>query len=119
MKIAIPSSGTDLSAPMDARFGRAKYFLIHDTDSKETAIVENRQNLNASQGAGIQSAQAIVQAGAKVLLAGHCGPKAFAVLDKAGVKVFLATSGSAGEAVRAYLAGTLTATDSADVEGHW
>ncbi|NLH48992.1 MAG: dinitrogenase iron-molybdenum cofactor biosynthesis protein [Myxococcales bacterium] len=119
MKIAIPTSGTDLNAPLDARFGRAKYFLIYDTETKETTVIENLQNLNAAQGAGIQSGQTIVRAGAQVVLAGHCGPKAFAVLAAAGINVFLATSGSVGSAVDAFLAGKLTAMDSADVEGHW
>lgn len=119
MKIAIPSSETDLSAPMDARFGRAKYFLIHDTDSQEMAVVENKQNLNAPQGAGIQAGQLIARSGAQVLLAGNCGPKAFAVLNQAGVKVFLVNSGSVKDAVDAYLKGKLTEANSANVEGHW
>jgi len=119
MKIAIPSSGTDLNAPVDARFGRAKYFLVYDTDSKETTIVENLQNLNAPQGAGIQAAQAVVQAGPKVLLAGNCGPKAFAVLNQAGVKVFLVQSGTVQQALDDYANGRLKEAESANVEGHW
>lgn len=119
MKIAIPSSGTDLNAPLDLRFGRAQYFLIYDTDTSQVTVLENKQNLNAAQGAGIQSAQTVAQAKAEVLLAGNCGPKAYTVLQQAGIKIFIVNSGSVQNAVDAYLSGGLTEAESANVKGHW
>ena len=80
MKIAITTSGNDLNAPLDSRFGRAPKFLIYDLEAKTFEIIDNEQNLNAAQGAGIQSAQNIARLGAKALVTGHCGPKAFRVL---------------------------------------
>ena len=59
MKIAFSTSGADLSAPLDTRFGRAPKFLVYDTDAATFALVDNAQNLNAAQGAGIQSAQRV------------------------------------------------------------
>ena len=53
MKIAITAQGPELSAQVDPRFGRAKYFIIYDVDSDEFEAVDNEQNLNAPQGAGI------------------------------------------------------------------
>ena len=74
MKIAFSTSGNDLNAPLDTRFGRAAKFLIYDTESQSVALVDNTQNLTAAQGAGIQSAQNVAASGAQALVSGHCGP---------------------------------------------
>ena len=50
MKIAFSTSGNDLSAPLDTRFGRAPKFLIYDLDGESFAVVDNQQNLNAFAG---------------------------------------------------------------------
>jgi predicted Fe-Mo cluster-binding NifX family protein len=73
MKIAITTSGNDLNSPLDTRFGRAPKFLIYDLEAKTFEIADNEQNLNAAQGAGIQSAQNIARQGVKALVTGHCG----------------------------------------------
>jgi hypothetical protein len=54
MKIAITSEGSTLDDRMDQRFGRASKFIIFETDDESFAVVDNDQNLNAAQGAGIQ-----------------------------------------------------------------
>jgi len=119
MKIAITTSGNDLNAPLDSRFGRAPKFLIYDLETKTFEVMDNAQNLNAAQGAGIQSAQNIVRQGAKALVTGHCGPKAFRVLESAGIKIFNTSAATVKEALELYLAGKLNEAKSADVEGHW
>jgi len=119
MKIAFSTSGADLSAPLDTRFGRAAKFLVYDTEAKTFTVADNSQNLNAAQGAGIQSAQNVAAAGAHALVSGHCGPKAFRVLAAAGIKVYAAAAPTVGAALELYLAGRLTALEAADVEGHW
>lgn len=119
MKIAIPANGNNSAAMIDARFGRSPWFLIYDTESSSWQAVENSPNLQAVQGAGIQSAETIVQNGATVLLTPHCGPKAFRVLQAAGILVYLGVSGTVADALAAYQAGKLTQSSTADVEGHW
>jgi hypothetical protein len=52
MKIVITSEGTSLESSVDPRFGRAKHFLLMDTDTGEFSAHDNAQNLNATQGAG-------------------------------------------------------------------
>ena len=64
MKIAFTSRGRSLDVLLDGRFGRTPFFVVHDTVSGETAAVENVQNLNAAQGAGIQAAVTVANAGA-------------------------------------------------------
>lgn len=119
MKIAITTSGNDLAAPLDSRFGRAPKYLIYDLDANTFEMVDNEQNLNVAQGAGIQSAQNIARLGAKALITGHCGPKAFRVLQAAGIKIYNTSAATVLEAIDQYHQGKLTDTTSADVEGHW
>jgi predicted Fe-Mo cluster-binding NifX family protein len=119
MKVAFTTSGSSLNSPLDARFGRAPGFLICDTDSGTCEFVDNQQSLNAAQGAGIQAAETVVRSGAKAVVTGHCGPKAFRVLSAAGVKVYNTDLPTVAAALEAFKAGTLKSADSADVEGHW
>ncbi len=119
MKIAFSTSGDGLDAQVDSRFGRAPKFLIYDTETKEYTVIDNTQNLNAAQGAGIQAAQNVARSGAQAVVTGHCGPKAFAVLQNAGIKVYPIGSGTIKEALNLFEQGKLEAASSPDVDGHW
>ena len=119
MKIAISASGSCVASTVDTRFGRAPGFLIYETDTRAIEYRINTQNLNAAQGAGIQSAGNVIESGAKAVITGHCGPKAFAVLHHAGIPVYTVTGGSVADALAALAENRLVAIASADVEGHW
>lgn len=119
MKLAISTSGKDLNSTVDPRFGRAMGFIIYDLDSKEFKYVDNNQNLNAAQGAGIQAAQNVVEHGVDALISGHCGPKAYRVLSEASVKIFTGAKGTIQDAINMFNANELQEANSADVEGHW
>jgi len=119
MKIAITAKGKTFESDVDSRFGRAENFILIDSDTESIDIVDNVQNLNAAQGAGIQAAQTIVNSGAQCLITGHCGPKAFTVLSAANVSIYTGASGTVRDAWEAYKKGALTKSASADVEGHW
>jgi len=119
MKIAITTSGNDLNASLDSRFGRAPKFLVYDLDANTFEIVDNEQNLNAAQGAGIQSAQNIARLGVGAVITGHCGPKAFRVLEAAKIKIYGTSTATVLEAIEQYREGKLSEATSADVEGHW
>lgn len=119
MKIAITSTGKDLDAQIDPRFGRAAYIIVVDTDSLDFEVIDNSENKNAFKGAGITAASTICDKGAEVLLTGFCGPNAFKTLDSAGVKVANDASGTIREAVENYKAGKFTFADDANAQGHW
>ncbi|MFC1566674.1 NifB/NifX family molybdenum-iron cluster-binding protein [bacterium] len=119
MKIAITAIGTDLSSEIDQRFGRAKNIIIVDTETMEFSCIENTQNLNAASGAGIQTSQNVAKQNVEVVLTGNCGPKAFATLQAAGIKVVIGVTGSIKDAIEDYKNGKLKISDSANVEGHW
>lgn len=119
MKLALSSKGEDLNSSLDERFGRAKQFIIYDLDKDSYTSISNKQNLNASQGAGIQSAQNIINAGADVIITGNVGPNAFKTLQAAGIDIYLTSNISIKEAITKYKANSLTKADSNNVEGHW
>ncbi|MEJ5298229.1 MAG: NifB/NifX family molybdenum-iron cluster-binding protein [Armatimonadota bacterium] len=119
MKIAVTAQGRDPDSAVDPRLGRAQGFVLYDTDTGQFESADNTQNLQASQGAGIQTAQNLARLGAKAVITGHCGPKAFRLLQSAGIAVFTGTSGTVREAIEAYLSGRLKAATARDVEAHW
>ena len=119
MKVAVTSRGPTLDDEIDPRFGRAQVFLVVDTDTGEFEAVDNKQNLEAAQGAGIQAGRIVADHGAEVLITGHCGPNAFRTLSAAGIKVVLGAEGTVGEAVEKLKKGELKPAGDADVEGHW
>ena len=119
MKIAVTSKGTDLDAEIDPRFGRAAYLLIVDSDSLDIEALDNRANVNAFKGAGIQAAGNISQKGASILLTGFCGPNAFKTLQAAGIKVVQDIKGNVRGAVEAYRNGKLSPSEAPNAEGHW
>jgi len=119
MKIIVTSDGPGLNSRVDPRFGRAKHFVLVDTETGETSSHDNAQNLNAPQGAGIQAAQTVARLGAEAVLTGHVGPKAFTTLQAANVAVYTGVSGTVKEAIEQFKSGKLTPAAKADVEGHW
>lgn len=88
MKVAITAGRDNLNSMVDRSFGRAKWFIIMDPDGSDVEILENSQNVNAAQGAGIQAAQHIANKSADVLLTGNVGPNAFRALEAASIQVF-------------------------------
>jgi len=105
MKVAITSTGKELSSNLDPRFGRAPYFIIVDPETMAFEVVENAQNINLPQGAGIQEGKTIA--------------KAFKVLQNAGVKILTGVGGKVADAIEQYKKGELDLAGEADVEGHW
>lgn len=119
MKIAISSESMDLEANVDPRFGRARCFIIYDTDSDAFEALSNQQVLNLPQGAGIQAAQQVIDSNVEVLLTGHCGPNAFRTLQAGGVKVIVGVGGKVKKAIEQFKKGSLKPASGPDVEGHW
>ena len=119
MKIVISSEGQDLSSRVDARFGRAKWFILFDTETELFESFSNQQVLNLPQGAGIQAAGNVLDRKPDVVLTGHCGPKAFRTLKAGGAVVFVGVGGTVNEAIERYRKGEFKPADNPDVEGHW
>lgn len=119
MKVAVTSMGQDLKSKVDARFGRAKWFIVADTETNQIQVINNEQNLNASQGAGIQTAENISKQGVTAVITGNCGPKAFKTLGAAGIQIYCSAEGTVAEALEKFKDGKLKQANGANVEGHW
>lgn len=119
MKVAVTAKGTSLESEVDQRFGRAKYLIVVDTDTDQIDVQDNEVNLNAAQGAGIQTAQNLAGVGVSAVLTGHVGPNAFRTLSAAGIEAYTGLQGTVVDAIEEFKTGNLNPVDSADVEGHW
>ena len=119
MKIAISSQGKEMSSTVDPRFGRARYFIVVDTETDAFTVHDNSQNLNAAQGAGIQAATNVANLGVQGVISGNVGPKAHSTLTAAEIDIYIGASGTVQDAVNAFKAGILTKADKANVRDHW
>jgi len=119
MKVAVTAQGNELSSEIDLRFGRAKWIIVVDTETGDFQAHDNVVNLNAVQGAGIQTGQNIANLGADVVITGNVGPNAFKTLSTADVKMFLAEKQTVAEAIDLFKAEKLKEVNQANVEGHW
>ena len=119
MILVISATGTTIDSPVDPRFGRAQHFIAYNTDTGSFTAHDNSMNLNAVQGAGIQSAKTAVDLGAGAVVTGNVGPKAFSALKTAGIEIYIGASGTVQDAVNAFTNGTLTKAAGASVQGRW
>jgi len=119
MKIAVTAQGKEISSEIDLRFGRAKWLIVINTETDDFQTHDNVVNLNAVQGAGIQTGQNIANLGVEAVITGNVGPNAFKTLNAAKVKIFLAERQTVQEAIDLFKAGKLKEVGQANVEGHW
>ena len=117
MKIGISSTGKDLDAVVDQRFGRCQYFLIVDTETMKLKSISNESTL-ASGGAGIQAAQIVTKEGVNSVITGNIGPNAFSILQAAGIKVYIGAEGKVKDVIEQYKQGKLIETGGANAESH-
>jgi predicted Fe-Mo cluster-binding NifX family protein len=120
MKIVITTETGDLDSQLDPRFGRAATFVIVDTETGEWEAHPNPA-LNASGGAGVQAAQFISGLGAKLVISGDFGPKAYSALAAGNVQMFLAPANeliTARELLTRYQEGQLKQATAPTNVGH-
>ena len=105
-KIAISSEGPTLEDWVDPRFGRAGGFVIVELPERKLDYIDNGASQMMAMGAGIETAERLAAAGGEVVLSGYVGPKAFAALSAAGIKICQDVEGiTIGEAIENYVAG--------------
>ena len=120
MKVAITASGGDLNSSVDRVFGRARFFVITDPVETNVEVLENSQNVNAAQGAGIQAARQMAYKSVNVLLTGNVGPNAFRALDAVPIKVYQFDSDvlTVRDALTAWKEGRLQEVKAPTAKGH-
>ncbi len=119
MKIAVTSMDGTMKGMVDERFGRARKLIVYDVETGSFEVSENSNQMNLAQGAGIQAAQNVINLGVGAVISGHLGPKAFQVLQSAGVEAYSAVNMTVADAIKQYREGSLNKFAGADVQGHW
>lgn len=107
MKIIIPVDERDMGTNVCVSFGRAPYFLVYDTETKESLFIDNSAAASTG-GAGIKAAQIIVDSKVDALLTPRCGENAADVLKAADIKIFKTIGDSTRENLDAFIAGNLS-----------
>jgi predicted Fe-Mo cluster-binding NifX family protein len=92
MKICITAQGATPDAPAEQRFGRAPYFIIMDSETGAFDAIPN-QFAGGAGGVGPKAAQVIIDHGVNALISGQLGGNARAVLDAAGIALYVYRSG--------------------------
>jgi len=109
LKVCVTSTGPDLNAFVDPRFGRCAYFIIIDVETMKFEALPN-PSAHSMTGAGIQAAQFIANKGVDVVITGQVGPNAYQALSAAGVKIITGSFGRVKEVIEKYKNGKLQAT---------
>ncbi|MEW6261213.1 MAG: NifB/NifX family molybdenum-iron cluster-binding protein [Thermodesulfobacteriota bacterium] len=118
-KIAVSCVEPSLDAMIDPRFGRAAGFLIVDPDTMQFEYLDNGASQAMAQGAGIQAAETVYRSGAKTVLTGYVGPKAFQVLSAAGIQVIQNVENmSVRQAIEGFKAGRFQPATQPNRMGH-
>lgn len=89
MKVAISASGSTPDALIHRLFGRAEWFLVFEEGDAQVKAFRNPY-AETETGAGIGCAQDLVREGVEEVISGQVGPKAYEVLSRAGVKIYVA-----------------------------
>jgi predicted Fe-Mo cluster-binding NifX family protein len=106
MKIAIPVDEKSLESNVCVSFGRAPYFLVYDTETKESIFHDNGAAANTG-GAGIRAAQMIADNKVNILLTPRLGENAADVLKSAEIEIYKTTTASAKDNIDVFIAGKL------------
>ena len=108
MKVAVTSRGSVLSSELDPRFGRARYFVVVDTDSGEFTAHDNVNNRQASETVEIEAGQSIVNLCVDAVITGNIGPKAAGALRAGNVMVYKQNWGTVRHAIERYKTGRIS-----------
>lgn len=118
-RIAVTSEGPDLDDDLDPRFGRAAGFIVVDPQTLDFEYMDNGASQTMTQGAGIQAAENVASSGAKAVLTGYVGPKAFKALDAVGIRVGQNLENmTVRQAVEAFVNGRVTWARQPNRHGH-
>ncbi len=107
MIIAIPLNEPSLAGGICRSFGRAPYFLIHDSEQKKDLFLANEAAQSRDGAGGVRASQTIVDHRADVLLTPRCGGNAAFILQAARVKIYQTEGDSVADNLAAFAKGEL------------
>jgi predicted Fe-Mo cluster-binding NifX family protein len=103
MRIAIPSTGENLTSPISDTLGRSPFLIFYDSSTGEYDSVEN-PGFQIQDGSGLKASEIIIQNNTDVLLTIEIGRKAYSLLMKEHMKIqLLKSGGTVKSAINKYL----------------
>lgn len=109
MKIAVSSTGKNLTDNVSDVFGRSPYFIVAEIENgeiKKTEIIENK-SADQMGGAGIFAAQLMAEKNVNVVITGNVGPRALDVLKQFNIAIYYG-GGIVKDALHQFVEGKLT-----------
>ena len=106
MKIVISATGRNIESNIDVTFGRALFFLIMDTTTKEVKVIENKVR-DRPDGVGITAVNTVEKEEIDAVITTDIGPLAFDIFKQGGVKIYKA-EGRINDAIRLFEEGKLS-----------
>ena len=104
MKVAVSSTGKELTDKVSEVFGRCPYFIIAEIKENKIQgfkVIENT-SMNQRGGAGISAAQAVAEKDLNAVISGNIGPRASDVLRQFNIKMYTST-GTVENALKALM----------------
>jgi predicted Fe-Mo cluster-binding NifX family protein len=103
MKIAIPSTGKELTSPISNTLGRAPFIVIYDSVTEKYNSIKN-PGFQMQDGSGLKASEIILEKKADALLTREIGRKSYSVLLKERIKIqLLKSGGTVKSAINKYL----------------
>ena len=106
MNIAVAIQKPEIHSAVSDSFGKSEYFLFYNNKSKTEQIIRN-PFLGTLGGAGIQTAQLLIEKNADAAIVNHIGWNAFRILNSAGIEVYHFEAGTAEDAIKNLTEGNL------------
>jgi predicted Fe-Mo cluster-binding NifX family protein len=105
-KVAVACMGPGLHYGVASQFGSSPYFVVLDSVPNSYRVVPNPY-YNSTVSQDIQTGQFMVDLGARSVIAGNFSPDAMRTLSSMQVTAYPGVTGSARNAISAYMAGQL------------
>jgi predicted Fe-Mo cluster-binding NifX family protein len=86
MKTIITSSGSELSAQFDKRFGRSAWYCIYNEDTGESKFINNN-NIDLSEGVAQEAVEKAIEFGVQKVISGDFGVNAQDLLKRADIQM--------------------------------
>ncbi len=118
MIIGICAKENGLNSPVADRFGRAEYYVLFNTESKESRTIENTAK-NSASGAGGRAVRLLDENGVTVALAPELGPKAMDAIKAFEIRAYsYGESKTVKEALENFEAGKLKEFKTNSTQSH-
>lgn len=107
MLIAIPVENQSLIGDVCQSFGRSPYFLIYNTNTKESNFIDN-QAASSQGGAGIKAAQTLIDHNVNAVITPRLGKNAAEVMKEVNMEIFKSINKSIKENIEAFIDGEIS-----------